>query len=195
MMPNSVRKATLRRIIWPALLPLLLVACEDEPDNGWTTADVDTVTLFTLSRPELIGKESAFDFTIPGGRPVVVEDPLASGNWDFAFANQGSGFALVPSSAFAGFDPRAGIAPITGTTFETLAEAPRDTSAYRRIAVAAEVGRVYAVRSRRATNCGFTTGTSFAKMEVLAINAQAGTMQFRHTINPVCNDRRLIPPD
>src|SRR5262245_58744205 len=196
MMQNLLRPIRMRRALLPALVPLLLVGCGDEFDNSWV-AQVDTISLFSLSRPELIGRPSAFDFTAapPFGLAVIVEDPAATGNWDFAVADQGAGFALVPSSAFAGFDTRAGIAPVAGTTFDALDEAPRDSAAYRRTAVPVELNHVYVVRSHR-VNAGFGgQATFFAKIEVLEANATAGSIRFRYTINPIPNDRRLIPPD
>jgi hypothetical protein len=197
MMQNLLRPIRMRRALLPAVFPLLLVGCDDEIDNSWPGgALVDTVSMFSLSRPELIGRASAFDFATaaPLARPVIVEDVQAGGSWDFALVDQAPGFALVPSSAFAGFDARVGIAPMTGTGFDALAEAPRDSAAYRRTAVPVELGRVYVVRSHR-VQYGFGQAYFFGKMEVLEINMQAGSIRFRYTINPIGNDRRLIPPD
>ena len=55
-----------------ALFPLLLAACEDEFSQDWT-AIPDTVELFSLTRPELIGRASAFDF--------VWENRVAAETW------------------------------------------------------------------------------------------------------------------
>ena len=35
----------------------------------------------------------------------------------------------------------------------------------------------------------------YAKMTPIAVDVAAGSMTFVHDSSPVCNDRRLIPPD
>ncbi len=186
--PFSVR---LRCGLSLALTPLLTSACDDNLRQDWV-AIPDTVLLYSLSRPDLIGRPSAFDFI--NGVPVEVENPSASGRWDMAVSDQGTGMAFVPAGAFAGISSRAGIATMTGATFETLEAAPADTARYSSAPVLAELGKVYVVRSRR-ENCGFGNGSRYAKMEVVEVNRTAGTLRFRTITNPYCNDRKLIPPD
>jgi hypothetical protein len=191
MIENTVRSITTRCAPWLILLPFLTAACDDEFNQEWV-AIPDTVLLFSLSRPNLIGQPSAFDFI--NGVPKAVETPGASGTWDVALTEESAGLSLVPAGAFGGLISRAGIATITGTTLETLREAPADTARYSSAAVLIETGKVYVVRSRR-ENCGFSSGSKFSKLEAVDINNTSGTLRFRAITNPFCNDRRLIPPD
>jgi hypothetical protein len=186
-----------KHAVLAAFLPLLLAACEDEFTQDWT-ATPDTVELFSLSRPELIGRPSAFDF-VPApvfGTPIAVENPSATGRWDVAVVDQGNTLAFLPAGGFTGLSSRAAIAEITAsTTLEELREAPGDTAQFKSTAVTARVGRIYVVRTRR-EECPFSSaGVRYAKLEVLEVNAPAGTLRFRVITNPYCNSRTLIPPD
>ena len=187
----------LRRSPLLTLIPLLTAGCDDEFTQEWF-ASPDTTLLFSLSRPELLGRPSAFDFFAAtsglSGIPVVVETPTATGQWDVALTDQTGGLALVPASAFVGLNSRAGIATMTGTTFDGLREAPGDTARYSRAAVVVQLNTVYVVRTRR-DGCGFGSGSRYAKLEAVAIDRTAGTLTFRAITNPICNDRKLIPPD
>jgi hypothetical protein len=184
----------IRRAAVAALFPLLLAACEDEFRQDWT-ATPDTIELFSLTRPELIGRASAFDF-VPPGVPIAVENPAATGNWDIAIVDNGGTLAFLPASGFTGLSSRAAIAEITvSTTLEQLEEAPRDTADFKYTAVPVRVGRIYVVRTRRA-DCGFGSfGVRYAKLEALSVSPTAGSVRFRTIVNPYCNNRALIPPD
>ena len=173
------------------MLPLVAAACDDEFTQEWV-AHPDTVTLFSLSRPELIGKPSAYN--IVDGLPVAVENPGVTGSWDFALIDQGNDLAIMPASGFSGLGSRAAIVTTNSTSLFEFKEAPSDTSLYKTTATPMRVGNVYVVRSRR-ESCGFGSGFRYGKLEPLAIDKTAGTMEFRIIVNPYCNDRRLIPPD
>jgi hypothetical protein len=183
----------IHRAALPALFPLLLAACEDEFKQEWT-AFPDTVELFSLSRPELLGRPSAYDF-VPPGIPIAVENPAATGNWDVALTDQGGTLAFVPAGVF-GVNSRAGIATITAaTTLEELEEAPSDTTAFKSTAIPIQLGKIYVVRTRRA-DCGFGSfGVRYAKFEAIEVNVPEGKLRFRTIANPYCNNRNLIPPD
>ena len=176
---------------WPCLIPVFAAACEDQFTQEWV-ARPDTVELFSLSRAELIGRPSAYDFI--DGVPLPVETPGVTGRWDVVLVDQGNDLALMPASAFSGLDTRAGIATLGPGTLEAVKEAPRDTAQFKRTAVAIRVGTIYVVRSRR-ESCGFGSGVRYAKLEALSIDKARGTLRFRTIVNPYCNDRKLIPPD
>src|SRR5687768_5477375 len=185
------------RAVMTAFFPLLLGACEDEFKQEWSAVP-DTVELYSLSRPELIGRPSAFDF-VPQpvhGIPVAVENPSATGRWDVAVVDQGNTLAFLPAGGFTGLNSRAAIAEINAsTTLEELKEAPGDTTQFKTAAVTAQVGKIYVVRTRR-EDCGFGSfGVRYGKFEVLEVNVPAGTLRFRVITNPYCNSRTLIPPD
>jgi hypothetical protein len=169
----------------------LLTACDDDLNADWTAVP-DTVLLYSLSRPELLGKPSAFDFF--DGVPISVESPAASGRWDLALIDLNGELALVPASAFVGVVSRAGVATVSARTLEEVTEAPGDTAQFKSEPVVIRVGTIYVVRTRR-TDCGFGSGVRYAKLEPLEVNTTAGTLRFRSIVNPYCNDRKLIPPE
>ena len=76
--------------------------------------------------------------------------------------------------------------------FEALREAPE--SGYTHVdSLPAAVGDVFAVQSRRDPAFGTIRCRRFAKVEVLEIDAAAGTFSFRHLVNPNCEQRTLVP--
>jgi hypothetical protein len=175
-----------------ALLPVL-AACDDDFVREWT-ARPDTVLLYSLSRPEYIGRASAFNFII--GSPVVVEQLNATGNWDLALVDQGNDLALVPASAFVGLSSRAAVAEIGPGVLEDVRQAPGDTAQFRSTPVPIRLGTIYIIRSRRdGCSDGFGSGVYYSKMEAIEIDKAAGTLRFRTISNPFCNDRALIPPN
>lgn len=158
-------------------------------DLQWTPIE-DTVSLYSLARPEYVDLPSAFDFY--SRRLVVVELPKTGNPADFdvALSEEGSDFVMLPAGLFATFEIRPGIAVLPASeTFDELAEAPREgyiTDA----PVVLELGTVYAVRTRRAgTGCA-----RYAKFEILEMDPQ-GLVEFRQVRNNLCNDRELIPPE
>lgn len=176
------------------LLPAVLGACGDDPlaPGDWI-AVTDSVTLYSVSRPELVGLPSAFDFI--NGIRLPVEDPGASGQWDLALAEQNGELVFAPAVAFEGMSSRARIARLEGQPFETLVRAPGDTLRYTAAPLRVEVGGVYVMRSRRASCQFFGTGSYFAKLEVVRVDPIGGTVTFRAIRNPNCGDRDLVPPD
>ena len=172
------------------LLAASVAACDDGLGPQPWDATPDTVSLYSASRSELLGYPSAFDFV--NLAVIRVESPGSAGSWDVVLAGS-AGLQLVPAGAFEGQDSRAGIAVITGTTFEALTSAPTDTSQYSSQAVALQQGGVYVVRTRRAV-CSFSTAVHFAKIKVVSIDAARGVASFAVVRNPDCNDRSFVPP-
>ncbi len=156
----------------------------------WTPTP-DTVTLFSVSRTDYTGMPSGLDLVV--GQIVPIEAASANG-FDVVLAQQGGGFVFLPADAIAGVTSGAGVAPITGTGFDDLQEAPSDTAVYvHAAAVPLQVGGVYVVRSRQAS-CGYVSGQWYAKVQPLALDAEQGTAQVRYVRNPFCGDRNLVPP-
>jgi hypothetical protein len=168
-----------------------MVACGDDLGLDDWTALPDTVTIFSLSRPDLLDQPSAYDFV--NHSVLRVESPTAAGRWDLAVRHENGALALVTAAGFPGQNSRAAIAPITNTSFDELAEAPADTTRYTAGPVAVQPGQVFAVRTRRA-DCSISLSVRFAKMQVLEVDAAAGSVKFVAITNPFCNDRELIPP-
>lgn len=169
-----------------------LGACDDDLSLGTWDATPDTIALFSLSRPDGLGFPSAYDFS--ARRVVEVETPGATGSWDVALADLSATLQLVPAGAFEGQVSRAGIATITGQSFDDLTEAPTDTSRFTAQPVALQEGGVYVVRTRRVA-CGFSTAVHYAKILAVSVDPVGGIATFAVVANPLCNNRSFIPPD
>ncbi|MCE2455108.1 MAG: hypothetical protein J4G12_04715 [Gemmatimonadetes bacterium] len=168
-------------------------ACDDDPFAiPWEEAP-DTVTLYSLARPEL-NLHSAFNFT--SRRRVTVEAPLATGVWDMAVDTRGGAIVLLPPGALGVYAARARIATLNGVSFDEVTEAPIDTAAYvSREPVPVAMGNIYVVRTNQQTGVFGAQCVYYAKLEPLVIDPGGGTLTFVFDSNPVCNDPRLVPPD
>lgn len=152
------------------------------------------MTLFSLSRPELLGRPAAYDFVLL--TPLNVESSTATGNWDIVLEERNGAFVMVPAGNFPTISSRAGIALQSNvTTLEQVKEAPADTSQFKRTPIEIQPGSIYVVRSRRESCATLGSGVFYAKIRALAIDQSIGTFIFEVVRNPYCNDRRLIPPE
>jgi hypothetical protein len=174
-------------LLLTSLLPL--AACGDDLADNWTV-NVDSVSLYSASRPTNLGRESAFDFS--NLIPFPVETPGVTGRWDVVLTDADGTLSLVPASAFSGLDTRAAIATIGNRVLEEVESAPSDTSAYKRTAVPMQLHTVYVVRTRR-VDCGFGSGVRYGKFEPIEIDPVSGFLRIRFIVNPFCNSRDLIP--
>ena len=171
---------------------LAVAACDDNAFLLRWDASPDTVVLYSLARADL-NLHSAFNFS--QRTTVSIERPGAATLWDVAVDTRGGELVLVPPGVV-GIQSRARIAEIPGEAFADVEEAPADTLLYSADApVPARLGSVYIVRtgSRSQTIGG---GCSYyAKLEPLAIDVPIGLLEFVFDASPVCNDRRVVPPD
>jgi hypothetical protein len=181
----------LARIVLACAAVLPVVACDDELDFGDWSATPDTTTIFSLSREDLIGRPSAYDFV--RHFPLEVEAVGATDNWDVALRHEGNQLALVPAGGFQGQVSRAALALIPNVLFEDLDEAPGDTAAFSSEAVLVQPGQVYALRTRRTACNSFQVGVRYGKVKIIDVNPTAGTLTFSEIVNPICNDRNLVP--
>jgi hypothetical protein len=168
-----------------------MVACDDDLGLDDWAARPDTTTIFSLSRVDLIGRPSAYDFV--RHFPLEVESVGAIGNWDVALRHEGSQLALVPAGGFQGQTSRAALALMPGTLFEDLDEAPSDTAAFSSQPVLVQAGQVFALRTRRAPCNSFQVGVRYGKLKIINVDPTAGTLTFVEIVNPICNDRNLVP--
>ncbi len=177
-----------------ALAPLVaLVACGNGLGPATWNATPDTVVIYSLARPELIGQPSAYDFI--SNRRVVVEGQGQTGAWDAALSEQAGSFVLLPAGYFPGITSRAGIAETTSTSLDDLTRAPGDSAAYKQLPVTLRVGAVYAVRTRRDLCSDLvTTGSRYGKFQIVAIDASLGAITMASVSNPYCNNLSLVPP-
>jgi hypothetical protein len=168
---------------------LIPFAACDAFEPTWFGLQEFTV-LYSLSRDEFIGRESAYDFV--GQRPVIVERPKGQDPFDFdiAVAEIGGVFHALPAGLFDGFTIEPGVAvDSSGILFEDMTRAPRDGYVTDAPIVLRE-GWIYAVRTRR----DFRGCNMYGKFEVVELDP-AGTVEIRSLRNPLCNDRNLVPPE
>jgi hypothetical protein len=170
-----------------------LTACggTDPFDIGWTQSP-DTVILFSLARPEP-NLPSAFDFHL--GLAHVLEAPASTGQWDLVLHTQDGRLVFLLPEAL-GIPSDARIIELPGLTFDEVAEAPSDSTAYTiDDVVTVNLGSVYVVRTHTGSdqfgfNCVF-----YAKMEALEVDPERGTLLFVYDANPLCGGTDLIAPD
>ena len=188
------RCGALRRLRLAALgLALLLGAACDDGFGPRVWADTpDTLTIYSITRPELLGRASGVDLV--SLRLVVLESSLEVGGWDFALGEQDGEFVILPQAVVPGLESRAGIARVTETSLDQVLEAPADPDVFQQGPLEIEIGQVYVLRSRR-TSCELGTGVYYGKMKALALDEASGTLKLEIVRNPYCNDRSLIPPE
>lgn len=189
---RSVRRHAPKVAALAAALLTGVVACGDDPFSFQWSDQPDTAVLYSMARPEL-NVPAAYDFYT--STKVVIESPNATGTWDLALDTRDGGLVFLPPGAL-GVSSRARVAPLEGLTLDDVTDAPGDTAVYTGVdAVPVELGTTYIVRtSQRAGSFGRSC-VYYAKMEALEIDVAEGTLRFRHVTNPVCNDRRLVPPN
>lgn len=175
------------------VLTAVTAACGDDlgPIN-WSDVP-DTVQIFSVSRPDLLGLPSAFDGVSFPPRPVPVEQ---GAGWDFALAEQNGGFVMLPLSATENADTLAALATIGDVTLDDVTEAPPNSD-FVEEPVPIEPGTVYVLRTRRSRCNAISslTGPRYGKLKAIAVDEEEGTYEFEVVINPQCNDRSLVPPD
>ncbi len=174
-------------------LGLFAAGCGDEilGVQDWTPVP-DTATIYSLARPEF-DLVSAFNFH--SRTPVRLESPDAATFWDVALDTRGGNLVLLPPGAL-GVASRGRILQLTGMTFANVVEAPSDTLLYSATQpLPIVLNGLYIIKSDvRATEFGGSCAF-YAKMTPIALDAAAGSMTFVYDGSPICNDRRLIPPD
>ena len=179
-------------------LPLLILTLtvwgcgEDLLGPGTWIAAPDTVVLYSLARPEL-SLLSAFN--LHQRATVHVETVGATTQWDIALDTRLGQLVLIPPGAL-GIVSRARVAVLPGMSFDEAVEAPLDTLLYTAVQpVQVQLNSVYVVRTdTRPTDFGGSC-VYYAKLEPLAIDVTASSVEFVFDGSPVCNDRRLVPPE
>lgn len=173
---------------------IALAGCDDGLGPIVWDDTPDTTMIYSLSRPELIGQPSAYDFVFQ--RRVAIEAPGESGKWDVVLAEKDDGFVVIPSSWFPGLSSRSGIGRVVGvTSLEEVTKAPGDTAFYRREPVPLAVGGVYVVRTRTDQCFPFGAAATYAKLKVISIDTVVGAATFASVHNPYCNNRNLVPEE
>jgi hypothetical protein len=187
-----VRRHSPKAVALAAAIVVGTVACGDDPFAFNWSDRPDTVQIYSLARPEQ-NVQSAFNFYTRSS--LDVSRPSSTGNWDLAVDTDGDDLVLLPPGAL-GVASRARIAAIEGMTLDDIVEAPTDTLAYVGAdPVPVRLGTIYVVRTGQRTGSFGTRCVYYAKMEAVEVDVPGGRLRFRHVTNPVCNDRRLTPPN
>src|SRR5690606_71202 len=100
---------------------------------------------------------------------------------------------LIPSGIVRELERGAGIAPLAETDFEAVTKVPGESSLYREDeGVPMEVGKVYAIRSRRFYHFTGATCSLYGKLTPISADTDSGVLRFVIVRNPNCNDRSMI---
>lgn len=181
---------------WLVVVAATVVAgCDDDLGPRDWDATPDTVLLWSLERPDLLGFPSGFDFI--GSQRIIVESPAASGRWDLVVTEEDGTLAFTPPGWFPNLAEGPAVAEITDQAFDELERVPSDIELRTDVRMPLEVGGVYVLRTRTEI-CdirGFTAGPRYARIHVLDIDVDAGTVTFEYVDNPICNNRSLVPPE
>ncbi|MDE0806204.1 MAG: hypothetical protein OSA24_01530 [Longimicrobiales bacterium] len=176
------------------IISVNLTSCSrDNPfDLKWTEANPDTASIYSLSRPEL-NLPSGFDLV---ERTVVkIEDPNATGNWDFLLDSRNGELVFVPPAVF-GIESEAKMMRLPGLNFDEVLEAPSDTSFYSSDEVVpVETGSVYVVQTHRGKNKFGMLCVFYGKLQPLESRLANGTVTFIFDRNELCGELNLVPKD
>ena len=182
-----------RRAIAPLLL-LVLAASGCGEDDGFLTwtASPDTALLYSLSRPEL-NLLSAFNFRDRSS--VRIETVGAGFSWDIALDTRGGQLVLLAPRAL-GIESRARVARLPGMTFDEIIDAPEDSLLYSDTQpVALDLNSGYVVQTDLRGSPFGGSCVFYAKLQPLTIDVAAGSLEFVFDVSPLCNDRRVVPPE
>lgn len=150
------------------------------------------MVLYSLARPEL-NIVSAFDFV--GRRAVRIESPSAAGSWDLAVDTRDGDLVLLPPGEL-GVVSTARIAVLEGKSFEEVTQAPSDSTEYVvDEPVPFTFGNTYVVRTRQSVGSFGRRCVYYGKLEPVAKDVDFGSLSFVYDVSPVCNSRKLIPPN
>ncbi len=183
----------MKRLPFRALVALLpLVGCGNStgPIVVPNPAEPTEVVLYDFLTGDLLDP-SAFDLIFQRAVRTDVEI-----GWDFVVFTDLEGVPVArPRGGFLNSEEEddSGIRTM-GSSFEGTVEAP-ETDYVQDGTVALAEGDVFVVRSRRNPSYGTVRCRYYGKFEVLAIDPEAGSITFRHLINPNCERRDLEPGD
>ena len=159
-------------------------------DQKWIEANVDTVLIYSLARPEL-NLPSGFDFL----DRLAVTVQSAGATWDLLLDTQdGELVFLLPGSL--GIVTSTLVLALPEMVFDDVLTAPRDTTLYTRdVPIPVESGTVYVMRTHKGPDRFGQSCSFFGKFQPLVVDPVNGTVQFTYDVNTLCDDRALIPTD
>ena len=161
-------------------------------DQKWTEADVDTVLVYSLARPEL-NLPSGLDFV--NRRLVELSAPGATGTWDLLLDTRDGQLVFLPPGAL-GITSAAMILALPDMAFEDVITAPKDTTLYSvDQPVPVKATSVYVLRTHQGTDRFGFPCSFFGKFQPLEVEPVLGTVRLIFDVSPLCDDRGLIPTD
>jgi hypothetical protein len=187
------RSARLRVAALCFALALGLTGCgRNIFEQSWTTADVDTVQIYSLARPEL-NLPSGWDFVTR--TPYQLKSTGVTSAWDVLLDTQdGQLVFLLPGSL--GLTSETLVLPMPETAFDDVLRAPKDTTLYTRdMPIPVEAGTLYVVRTHQGRDRLGLSCVFYGKFQPLVVDPARGAVQFVYDVNVLCDDRALIPTD
>ncbi len=161
-------------------------------EQKWTLAQVDTVLIYSLARPEL-NLPSAFDFV--NRVTLKIQAPGATGEWDLVLDTRDGELVFLPPGAL-GIASETMVLQIPGMAFDDVTTAPKDTTLYsvdRPFPV--ETSSVYVLRTHQGRDRFGLPCRFYGKLQPLEVEPALGTVRFMYDVSRLCDDRSLIPPD
>ncbi len=173
-------------LILLAVLPLgATAACEDNSFFNEAAIRADTLVL-RAPTAAAADAPSALDLSRPS--TVFPERPQFARVWDYALRQSGSTFTLIPVETRSR-SLRPGLAR-SDQAFDDIDEASRNRSTYSDSAVVLVQGSAYTYRTRQYST-DFGECFNYGKLQVLNLDAAAGTARVYVVVNANCDDERL----
>ena len=191
--PSFSRFRPLYVVAFLAASVLGLTACgENVFDLKWTVARVNTVLLYSLTRPEL-NLPSGFDFV--DRREIEIQEPGATGSWDLLVDTQDGQLVFVSPGAL-GIVSEVMILQIPDTAFADVLTAPEDSTLYTKDQpVPIETGSVYVLRTHEGPSRFGVPCVFWGKIQPTDVDLALETVQFVYDVSILCDDRGLVPED
>lgn len=189
---RGIRTRDLLLLVALVTVPAWTAACGRDPFAYNWVAATDTVSLYSLARPEL-NLYSGFNFHQRSR--IRIEAATSTGTWDVAVDTRDGQVVLLPPGAL-GVTSKARITVVTGKSFDDVTDAPGDTLLYTADEpVPVSKGNIYIIRTGQSVGAYGTPCVYYGKLQPVDIDPTDGRLTFAFDVSPVCNDRRLIPPN
>lgn len=189
---SGPRRGRIRALLAVFVALPAVLACEDDLFRINWFSNPQEATVYSMAVPEL-NIPTGFDFI--NRRSVRIESSQSVGRWDLAVDTQAGELVFLTPDAL-DVPSRAAILMIPDTAFADVLRAPADTTLYSHVEpVPLALGNVYVIRTRQVPGSFGQSCVYYAKLEPLAIDVDLGRLTFVFDASPVCNDRRLIPPE
>jgi len=161
-------------------------------DIKWTTANVRTVLLYSLARPE-INLPTAFDFV--DRVALQIHAPGVTGSWDLAVDTRDGQLVFLPPGAL-GLTSEVRVLAMPGMEFDDVLKAPKDSTLYTKDQpLLIDTGTVYVLRTHQGRSQFGVACVFYGKLQPVAVEHALGTVVFQYDVSTLCDDRGLVPED